>query len=159
MDFDIGNLIYIIFVIVIFIVNLFTQSKKKANQRKQPRPRQQDSTTVGPPPVSKRSTFEELLEEFTGNQPTPEPTPAPVEYSRPAPVVAERPKPKPKPKPKPISTTAQSKLEHRSMAGPFNKFDEYEEEDGGQSEYASIFKDLDGARKAFVYSEIFNRKY
>ena len=145
---DIGNLIYILFVLVLFIVNVFTKKKKQ----QQKRGRADDPTTVGPPP-SKGKTFEELLEEFTGGQTTtPEPVPAP----RPAP----KPKPAPvpayqAPKPKP----ATPKKEHSIMKTDFGRFEEFEDEGRAASDYTEQFADLDGAKKAFIYSEIFNRKY
>ena len=112
---DIGNLIYILFVLVLFIVNLFTKSKKKQQQK---RGRADDPTTVGPPP-SRGKTFEELLEEFTGGQTTtPEPTPAPrpAPKPKPAPVPAyQAPKPKPK------------KKDHSIMKTDFGRFEEFEE--------------------------------
>ena len=66
MEIDIGNVIYIIFIAIIFLLNIFTKSKKKRQQGGQ---NQQDPNTVGPPPVSQRGkSFEELLEEFTGGE-------------------------------------------------------------------------------------------
>ena len=151
MEFDIGNLIYILFVLVLFIVNLFTKAKKK--QQQQGGSPDNDPSTLGPPP-SKGKSFEELLAEFTSGQsePTPEPAPAPrpVAQPKPAPVPTyQAPKPKP----------AIPKKEHSIMTTSFGRFDEFEDDNASASEYIEELSEQDGARKAFIYSEIFKRKF
>ncbi|MCE7995077.1 MAG: hypothetical protein HEP71_24070 [Roseivirga sp.] len=153
MEFDIGNLVYILFLVIVFVLNLFSKAKKK---REQNRPGQEGSTTVGPPPISKGKSFEELLEEFTGNTPEPPPIPAPVEH-RPAP----KPKPAPvvyreKSKPKPVPQTQKT---HSVLTTEFKRFEEFEDDDVEGTDYAELFEDHDSAQKAFVLSEIFQRKY
>lgn len=152
MEFDIGNLVYILFLVIVFALNLFSKAKKK---REQNRPGQEGSTTVGPPPVSKGKSFEELLEEFTGNTPQPPPIPAPVEQKpapkpKPIPVYRERSTPEPVPQP-------QNK--HSVLTTEFKRFEEFEEDAEEGTNYAELFEDHESVQKAFVLSEIFQRKY
>lgn len=153
MEFDIGNLVYILFLAVIFILNLFSKAKKK---RQQNTPPANDNTTLGPPPTAKGKSFEELLEEFTGNKPQPPPIPVSVE---------QRPAPKPKPAPVVFKERAKAKpvpqpqKSHSVLTTEFKRFEEFEEEEVEVSDYAELFKDQDSAKKAFVLSEIFQRKY
>ncbi len=146
MEFDFGTLIYIILGIIYFI---FSKSKKN-NKKPQPkgaRPAEASAETVGPPP-GQRPSFEELLEEFTtGKTREVEPEilePAFVEQKEQ--MVSES-------KPLPIFE------KHKRMKQDFSQFKEFEEEEVNNSEYAEMFSDLDGAKKAFVASEIFKRKY
>jgi len=156
MEIDIGNLVYIAFVVLIIIVNLFTKSKKK---RPGQGPEDDNPETVGPTPGSQRKTFEELLEEFT--QPQKAPAPAPVPTSA------------PKPKPKPVSyatTTTQpvrykqpksqpEKQSHSMKKTDYAKFEEFKEHKTKSADFIKALRNKDAAKKAFIYSEIFNRKY
>lgn len=153
MEIDIGNLIYIIFVAVILLLNLFTKSKKKQGQE---RGRSEDPTTLGPPP-QKGKSFEELLEEFTGGRTEPviETTPKP-QPQKPKPSVPPVPKYQSKGQAKPITEIVK---EHSRMQPDFERFEEFEDEESETSEYHEDFNSLDSAQKAFVYSEIFKRKY
>ena len=144
MEIDIGNLLYIAFVALILIANAF--KKKKKTERRRPR----NSERVGPVLADPRKSFEELLQEFT-NPPQmaspparPEPIPQPaagVESVR----LAE---------PVPLK-----KKEHNAMKTEYGKFNELEKSKPKPSPYAEAFQDLDNARRAFVYSEIFRRKF
>lgn len=147
MDFDFGTLIYIILGIIYFI---FTSAnkKKKNTLPKTPSPDQPQAETLGPPPGS-RPSFEELLEEFTTGK-----TKEVREEKELAPVFVEEKKPMvSKSKPLPIFE------KHKRMKQDFNQFEEFEEKEEVKSEYATMFSDLEGAKKAFVASEIFKRKY
>lgn len=152
MEFDIGNLVYIIFLVVIFVLNLFSKAKKKKRENM---PRAEDPTAPVPRPTPKGKSFEELLEEFTGNAPEPPPLPPPVTR-----------KPTPKPKPAPVyqekakaQPVLQPQKSHSVLTTEFKRFEEFEEEDVERTDYAELFEDQDSARKAFVLSEIFQRKY
>lgn len=155
MDFDIGNLVYILFLAVIFILNLFTKSKKKRQQ--QGADGQRDRRAQTPPPAKGKS-FEELLEEFTGNTLTPPPIPN-----------EERTQPRAKPVPPPLPVYKEPSVkqwpepktqkEHSIMTTDFKRFEEFEDEEVVEVDYAEMFTDQDSARKAFVLSEIFQRKY
>lgn len=153
MEFDIGNLVYIAFVVVIFLLNLFTKAKKKRQQNASSR---EGNATPAPPPTARGKSFEDLLEEFTGNKPEPPPIPVPVQQKptprpKPAPVVyKESAKPRPVPQPQKA---------HSVLTTEFKRFEEFEEEVVEGNDYAELFKDQDSARKAFVLSEIFQRKY
>lgn len=148
MDIDLGNLVYIIFVVIIIVVNLFTKAKKNAQR---PKPTNNEAPTEGR--IDPRKSFEELLEEFT--QPKAQ---APVvieeeqEVPRPQPVQKKNIYADYKPKAKP-------QKEHSIMKTEYGKFEEFEEEVIEDSTLAKDFADLDAAKKAFIYSEIFNRKY
>ena len=146
MEIDIGNLLYIAFVVLILIANFF--KKKKKTERRRP----QNPERVGPVLADPRKSFEELLQEFTNpTQPAPPPPPA-----------------KPKPIPQPPSGVESVRLsepvplkkkEHSAMKTEYGKFNELEKSELRPSPYAEVFHDLDNARRAFVYSEIFKRKF
>ena len=146
MDFDFGTLIYIILGIIYFI---FTSAnkKKKSALPKTPRPDEPQAETLGPPPGT-RPSFEELLEEFTTGKTIEEREEelAPVFVQEKKPMVSES-------KPLPIFE------KHKRMKQDLTQFEEFEEEEEVRSEYAQMFSGLDGAKKAFVASEIFKRKY
>lgn len=146
MDFDFSTALYLILGIIYFV---FSGLKKKGKQGTNPpkRGKYSDPETVGPPPTSQRPTFEELLEEFTGQktiqQPEPEVVAAPV-------VIPER------PKPVAINPEHRKPKEYK----PLVSFKEYDtEEDYNQDDYREMFSSLDDAKRAFIASEVFNRKY
>ena len=148
MDFDIGTLIYIVLGIIYFIFTSANRNKKKGKP-KRPKPAQSDAETLGPPPIQ-RPTFEELLEEFTtGKRPAPDPE---VINVPPASVAEERPL-GPASKPLPVFK------KHKRLETEFAPFEEFEQEEVERSPYAEIFSDIDGAKKAFIASEIFKRRY
>ena len=156
MDIDIGNLVYIVFVAIIIIVNLFTKGKKKQGGPGTPNAPQE---TKGPAPIDSRKSFEELLEEFTKPQqpsaPAPAPAPVPAKpKSRPVAQSTYQAKPVTRTQPKP-----RPKKEHRAMKTENVKFDEFKEKKRKSSHYGDAFRDLDSAKKAFIYSEIFKKKY
>lgn len=158
MDFDIGNLVYIVFLVIVFILNLVSKAKKKQKREQEGNPSQRSETAS--PPVNRGKSFDELLEEFTGNDSKPVPVP-----------VVERPKPIPKPTPIPQRTnnpyqqalearsTKQSDKSHSLLTTEFKRFDEFEDEEVEQSDYTELLRDADSAKKAFVLTEIFQRKY
>ena len=112
-------------------------------------------------------TVEELLEEFTGQKQV-QPRPQPVVE-----VQEEKKEPKPFFEVKPRQSTyeaAQKRAEERKkeaemeaakIRSRFNeRFEPFEiEEEAEVNSYAAMFSDLDSAKKAFVASEIFKRKY
>lgn len=153
MEIDIGNLVYIVFVAIIILVNLFTK-KKKPGQIGQPPPNNQEEENEGPVRRDARKTFEELLEEFTNPQPAAAPAPAP----------APKPKPKPVAQPtyqaQPVRTSQpKPKKEHSVMKTEYARFDEFKKRQGKSGKYGDAFRDLDSAKRAFIYSEIFKKKY
>lgn len=146
MEIDIGNLLYIAFVALILIANAF--KKKKKTERRRPR----NPERVGPVLADPRKSFEELLQEFTNpQQPAPPPPPARLKpIPQPAAAVElERPA-----EPVPLK-----KKEHSAMKTEYGKFNEPEKTESKPSPYAEAFRNPDNARRAFVYSEIFRRKY
>ena len=159
-EFNIGTLVYLAFALVAFIVNQINKSKKKQKQQRTGGfPEQSIGDT--PPSNNKGKTFEELLEEFTGNAPKPQPERVPT------PVTRET-TPKPRRIPEPVNNPYQDALNKRMGEKPsetYNKksgierFDEFEDEEVVENDYAELLGDEDSARKAFVLSEIFQRKY
>lgn len=149
MDFDFSTALYLILGIIYFI---FSGAKKKNQQGKnQPkRGEYSDPETLGPPPVSRKPTFEELLEEFTGQrtikeEPKAEPI---VETVAPPVKIYEAPKTTPRP--------AERKKEYQ----PMTSFKEYElNEEADQEDFREMFSSLDDAKRAFIASEVFSRKY
>ena len=143
MEIDIGNLLYIAFVVIILIANVF--KKKKKTER--PKPQNRNPETIGPVLADPRKSFEELLQEFTSLPPPARPEPIPQSATRMEPV---RP-----PDPVPVK----KKKKHSAMKTEYGKFNEFEKSERKTFSYAEGFRDLDNARRAFVYSEIFRKKF
>ncbi len=142
MDFDFGTLVYIAMGILYFIFTGVMKNKKKAQKRLGP----EDPETVGPPPSDRSPTFEELLEEFTGKRiAEPEPEPIVEEPVKPVEVFLA-------PKPRPV------KEKSKPVAEPLVTLEEYEEEEL-EEDYSGIFSDLDATKRAFIASEVFNRRF
>ena len=158
MDIDFGTVIYIVLGIIYFIFQSNSKNKKKRRQQERYEEKEPTQNTT-----QRRPTFEELLEEFTGQKNVkPEPVPQPV---------IESPKAQYEDKPHRSTyeiakeKTAQRKKEAEAEAARIrSKFDDhlehYEiEEQTEGSDYAEMFADLDSTKKAFVASEIFNRRF
>ena len=113
--------------------------------------------------LGRRPTFEELLEEFTGQKTVrPEPVLEPVADAKP--IKEERPYRSTFEVAK--ENTAKRKREAEAEAARIrSKFNDHlepyeiEEQVDSENDYADMFADLDSAKKAFVASEIFNRKF
>ncbi|WP_422356492.1 hypothetical protein [Roseivirga pacifica] len=148
MDIDFSTLLYIIFGIIYFV---FTATKKKGGKgAKRP-----DETSPEPQRTGPQPTFEELLEEFTGKRREAEVVPQPV--------VVEEAKPKPAPvvkQPQPsVYNREQERTSHRLMQQPILSVEKDEDPEIDTHELLEDFYEEDGAKKAFIYSEIFKRKY
>lgn len=152
MDFDYSTILYVILGIIYFIFTGVNKNKKKT-QGGARKSRESSPETLGPPPVNRRPTFEELLEEFTGQKPLePEPEPIPIVEEVVAPVIVTEPVNK-----YPVRVHSR---ETRKKDTPMVAFKGYEEVEELETEsYAEMFADLDGAKRAFIASEIFQRKY
>jgi hypothetical protein len=152
MEFDSKTILYIVFALAYFAFTNFIK-KKKGTQNQPPSDRPEDATeTLGPPP-GRRPTFEELLEEFTTGKPAQ--TEAPIEL---APVKQE------------VEVSApssdfvkkQKALEakaHSTIQPDIERFGRFDEVPETTSVYSDLLKEPDGARKAFVLSEIFKKKF
>lgn len=152
MEFDFKTLLYIGLGIIYFIAS----SKKKGAPKKPGGTNhpERGGETLGPPPM-RQPTFEELLQEFTGKRPQ---TLEPATVQQPLPV--NQPKPKmmevPKIERKTIlENSAQNKKAEKERIARLDEIDEEME----QESYADAFGSLEGAIRAFVMGEIFNRKY
>ncbi|KYG72626.1 hypothetical protein AWW68_17130 [Roseivirga spongicola] len=159
MDIDFGTVIYIVLGIIYFIFQANSKNKKRQQQDEryeEKEPRQTTST-------GRRPTFEELLEEFTGQKTVrPEPVLEPVADAKP--IKEERPYRSTFEVAK--ENTAKRKREAEAEAARIrSKFNDHlepyeiEEQVDSENDYADMFADLDSAKKAFVASEIFNRKF
>lgn len=146
MEIDIGNLLYIAFVALILIANVF-KKKKKTEKR-----RSRNPGRVGPVLADPRKSFEELLQEFT-NPPQPAPPPPPAR-PKPIPELATIEEPV-----RPAGAVPLKKKEHSAMKTEYGKFNELEKSEPKPSPYAEAFRNPGNARRAFVYSEIFRRKF
>lgn len=143
MDFDFSTLIYILGAIIYFV---FSSGKKK-NKKSPSRP--------VPPIVNpemeleqdKPPTFEELLREFTGQ--TVEPKPEPVVQEVVVPTI----------KPQKEITTAYDQIERSKLKTDYQRFEEFQIEEEPEEDWTSLLRESGGARRAFIYSEIFKRKY
>ena len=157
MDIDFGTVIYIILVFVYFIIQ--SGNKKKKKQQEQGTYEEKE---LNQRPSERRQTFEELLEEFTGQKlPKAEPVTHPIEFAEPIEVES-------KPyksayeiaKEKAEIRKREAEKEAAQIRSKFNEhFEQFEIEEPIEHEYADMFKDLDSAKKAFIASEVFNRKY
>ena len=146
MDFDISTLLYILGALGYF---LFTRGKKKPKTRPQ-RPAQD---TVQPAEEENRPSFEDLLAEFTGAKKIEQET----EY-------------KAKPKTVPVAKSAPTKrveeakqpsyvrAERGNIDTKLERFQEFDDVEEGES-FLDDLRNPDTARKAFIYSEIFQRRY
>ena len=146
MEIDIGNLLYIAFVALILIANAF--KKKKKTERRRPR----NSERVGPVLADPRKSFEELFQEFTN--PPQMASPPPPARPEPIPQPAAGVEPVRLAEPVPLKKNA-----HSAMKTEYGKFNEPEKGQPKPSPYAEAFRNPDNARRAFVYSEIFRRKF
>jgi len=150
MDFDFSTLLYILFAVVYFVL-----SRGKKKEKKQSRPSTTASEKQAQPrqESTRRPTFEELLEEFTGVKPVLE-----QEEQQPtlAPIKVETPK-QPKRQERPLASTYDNRS-HRSMDTSFGRFEAFEDVKAKESLLDDL-RNPDTARKAFIYSEIFKRKY
>ena len=157
MDFDFGTILYVILAIIYFIVQNNSKNKKK-QQRQSQTPNTSESR-----PQDRRPTFEELLAEFTGQkqaQSEPEMVLEPVRE------IKER---------VPEKTSyeiAQERIDRRNreadaevanIRARTNKAltneEPFVELLPEESDYTEMFSNLDAAKKAFIASEVFQRKY
>jgi hypothetical protein len=158
MEFDFKTLLYLAFGILYFI---FSAKKKGAKKNELPTNSDRGGETLGPPP-SRQTTFEELLQEFTGKRTeTLQPVSAPVE-----PKLFNQPKPSTQPQPLFMevpkierSTILENAAKNKRAAAIQLALEENEEDEYESESYAEAFSSMDGAKRAFVFSEIFKRKY
>ena len=149
MDFDFNTILYIILGVIYFIFTGVSKNKKKG-QQKRSRPQQQGAETLGSPPVSRRPSFEELLEEFT----TGEALSTESKDLDLVPIILEEKKPLvTNAKPLPVFEN------HKIMPQDLGHSEEFDDEEVESSPYAQMFKDMDSTKKAFVASEVFRKKY
>ncbi len=144
MDIDFSTLLPIILAILYYVFTGANKNKKRGAQQpaenKSPGPE-----SLGPPPASQKPTFEELLAEFTGQktvEPEPEVAVAPAQT----------------PKPNQSNLTKIEEVEKEEYK-PLVTLQEDEEVSVEVENYGEMLASLDGAKRAFVASEIFNRKY
>lgn len=159
MDIDVGTLVYIVLGIIYFIVQAGSKNKKKRQARSDQSPAQGQ-----PRKPDRGATFEELLEEFTGQRREEEELEEELQ-TEPAMQSSQEARPL-------LTNFEQAKEEARKrkkkaeeeaerIRNKFNEhFEEYAIEDQPDiSDYRSMFEDPNSARKAFVASEIFKRKF
>lgn len=156
MEFDFGTIIYVILAIVYFIIQSNSKNKQKRQQAEA-----QDSEPSESEPTDRRPSFEELLAEFTGQKQA-----EPEVVLQPAPkleeVVSE----------KSTYQIAQERIDKRrkeaevesakikARTNEISLFKAPEEEfEEDRVDYSDLFGDLDSAKKAFIASEVFQRKY
>ncbi len=154
MEFDFTTILYILFGLIYFVFTGAAKKRKREQNQGPPDSSQpEDATeTLGPPPTGRRPSFEELLEEFTtGKKADIEPEPIPV--------VPEVEIIEPAPKPNIYMEALEARKSGTAEPATFTRFEEFEQEEEMLSPYAQLMREPDGAKKAFVLSEIFNRKY
>lgn len=159
MDVDFGTIIYVILAVIYFIIQSNAKSKKKREQAERFEEKETTQRNTG-----RRPTFEELLEEFTGQRlPQSEPAQKPVVVEQPAEVVESKPYRSSYEiaQEKAAKKKKEAELEAAKIRSKFNDhFDHFEiEEEEVDNDYAEMFGDLDSTKRAFVASEIFNRKF
>lgn len=150
MDFDIGTLIYFI-AIALFLYRSFTKKKKPALNKPRRSATEEQQT-------ERRPSFEDLLKEFTGvGDEVEEATIEKAQQEQPQTTWEEV---------KSTNSPQRQGIKERALEKGFGKesLEEqlvFEEEHDGEDEpgYREMFDDYGGARKAFVASEVFRRKY
>lgn len=167
MDFDIGNLLYIAFALLYFV---FT-ARKKAQKKKTATPSSSPDRrgdTVGPIPANQPS-FDELFEQFTGKKSLKE-KPTTSTYQKSYEQIGEDKNLEAIQEESPLAQKRKSIYDKTSQRIGAKKIadiqifnqsniDREQELKNENSDYAAMIGNVDGARKAFVMSEIFNRKY
>lgn len=157
MDIDVGTLVYIALAIIYFIVQ--SNSKNKKKQQKRAEEVRDGEQEVQRP--ARRPTFEELLEEFTGQKQV-QPVPV-VEVEKEPQVVQTESKPRLTSYEASQKRAAERKREAEEEAAKIRarvseRFDSYELEEEEKT-YSEMFRDLDSAKRAFIASEVFKRKF
>lgn len=143
MDFDFSTLIYIIGAIIYFVLSGGKKKNKKAPSR--PVPPIIDSEIEVQ--EEKSTTFEDLLREFTGETVLPRPEP-----------IVEKVMVEPS-KPQKEITTVYDDISRSTLKKSNERFEEFQIEEEPSEDWLSSLRDSDEARRAFIYSEIFKRKY
>ncbi len=154
MEFDFTTILYILFGILYFAFTGASKNRKKRQGDGPSNTRPEDQTeTLGPPPMNRKPTFEELLEEFTtGRKPdTQIPEPVPVRE-------VEEDKPLfdswyEEDRTKIVEDSA------HSVTKKFERFEEFEVTEASGSKYGKMLRSPEGIRDAFVLQEILTRKY
>ncbi len=171
---------YLVLGIIYFVFNRFF---KKAKENPDTNP-QRPSSETRTEPTEKPLSFEELLREITegkkqASQPKPKPKPVPTtqyvdydddideeeqdledvnyDYKNQDKIYETYEKAKKEAFDRP-SLEESMKLEPMGSFGRFKEFED-NEKNTVLSEYSEAFNDPEGVKKAFVLSEIFNRKY
>ncbi|MEM7550459.1 MAG: hypothetical protein AAF363_12325 [Bacteroidota bacterium] len=162
---DIGNIVYIVFLVIYLLSRAF--KKKKPKQPPTANPDAYEQTESQPTQRPKKQlTFEEMLREFTEGAPPEEPE------------VLDEPVPEPTPRQyddQSISEKYQSsidqakkfktideqvELERKPLV--FDEFDAYDIKEDGPSiadEVRESLQNLDDARKAIILKEVLDRKF
>ncbi len=150
MELDNSTILYIVLAIGYFLFNNFIKGKKKQAGPATNGP-EDASETLGPPPMQTRPTFEELMEEFTTGKKREIPTFEAIEET-PQIVIPEV----------IVEKSIEEKGQERRAANQekhFSRFEEFEKEEEVSSSYKELLNQPEGAKKAFVLSEIFNKKF
>ncbi|MFT6215290.1 MAG: hypothetical protein ACJAS3_001689 [Roseivirga sp.] len=153
MELDFKTLLYIAFGIIYFIYS----AKKKSDKRKADASEPDRGEDILGPPTMRQPTFEDLLQEFTGRKPKAvQPAPRPVEaqpFSEPNPLFTEVPKIQ---RSTILENAAKKKQAYALELAEAEKNAVVEVE---EESYADTLSTLEGAKRAFVFTEIFNKKY
>ena len=54
---------------------------------------------------------------------------------------------------------AYDNIKHSKLEDNYERFERFKIEEESHEDWGAFLKDAEGARKAFIYSEIFKRKY
>lgn len=170
------------FYLILGVIYILSKVLKKPKSRPDTNPDQSYSETSTREPAEKPLSFEELLREITEGKkpvtqqrPTPTPTPQYVDYDD---NIGEEERDLEdvnydyQNEDKTYETYEKAKKEafdrpsleetlKLQPMGTFGRFKEFEDDEKNTvlSEYSEAFSDPEGVKKAFVLSEIFNRKY
>jgi len=173
---DFQVVLYIVFG-VIYVLSRILKKRKQSQSPNRPMP----SSDELEPEVEKPISFEDLLQEITGSKssqseqapsPTVTPTPSPTHNTRqlhytPKPLTAiEKENEKMRTQGKELKPLVEAKPIHEtihhhdhSKHEGFERLGAFEIEEEVESEFMTFLHEEDGPKKAFVLSEIFNRKY
>lgn len=146
---NLGDWLYIVFLIVAAVSGLFGSSKKKKRQREVlGRPDREIGPEAQKP---QQKSFWEMLEEMQEEKPKAKPIPTPQPASRP--VIKNKEK-----RLHPSTTFLNTESQHPSPIKSSPEI-QLEPEEENTVMQGIAFADTEDLKKAVIYSEIFNRKY
>lgn len=162
---DLENLLPLVLAAIYILSRVFKAKPKKDAPGRPARPRQTPASDVVEHKTAEQRkpfSFEDLLKEFEKNlageeyvEEKPMPVEA-IEYKKSEPVIPE---PERSPYFSYEGLTYETMAEKEDSSGSDEISENYKQVVKEENEFVKMFREPNGARNAFVMSEIFNRKY